>query len=195
MLSSSSSAFISVNCIALLWIESLWVWGQTICNNALEKDYGILDICMCVYVRVPMCITGSPGGPLFSVGPSNPFKSALLIPLSSRSCCGFVQAHDTTPRMGCNFYVLQRSTDIFLSFEKIRKSILLSSLCIHFSEETNRNKWKQLINRDKLMVYNGKKHKYSKYRVVGTERQYINRARLTNRHFPFGLKRNVKLGR
>lgn len=89
--------------------------GQTICNNALEKDYGILDICMCVYVRVPMCITGCPGGPLFSVGPSNPFKSALLIPLSSHSCCGLLQAHDTTPRMGCNFYVLQRSTDIFCS--------------------------------------------------------------------------------
>lgn len=32
------------------WMEG----GQTICDNALEKDYGILDICacMCVCVRV-----------------------------------------------------------------------------------------------------------------------------------------------
>lgn len=62
--------------------------GQTICDNALEKDYGILDICArvracehacrgCESVRVVLC---------FSLGPSNPFKSALLIPLSSHSC-------------------------------------------------------------------------------------------------------------
>lgn len=58
------------------WMEG----GQTICDNALEKDYGILDICacMCVCVRahMPMWIRRCPGGPLFSFGPSNPFKSA-----------------------------------------------------------------------------------------------------------------------
>lgn len=126
----------------LLWIESLWIWGwQTICDNALEKDYGILDICACVYVCAWPC--GS-GGVLVVLcflglffGLSNPFKSASLIPLSSHSCCGFMQAHTSVPtavHMGC--ISLQKNWDIvwnMLVFWLLRKReiklIYVSCLC------------------------------------------------------------------
>lgn len=48
----------------LLWIESQWIWGQTIHDNALERDYGILDICVFVCgsegVLVVLCFLSDP---------------------------------------------------------------------------------------------------------------------------------------
>lgn len=67
---------------------------------------------VCVLVRIRRC----PGGPLFSVGPSNPFKSALLIPLSSHSRRGVMPPHTSilsAVHRPAFFRSLQKSADIF----------------------------------------------------------------------------------
>lgn len=116
-------------------------------------------VCVCVCMS-PCASRGVLVVLLFSAGPSNPFKSALLIPLSSHSCCGFVQIHDMTPRMGCNFYVLQMSPDndrAHLGFQ--RKKINISFFFVHPAPKlTHTNGNTKLINKGKH-----RRTKYSKY--------------------------------
>lgn len=77
--------------------------GKQFVTMHLKRIMGYLTfacVCVCVHVSVYMRILAwirrCPGVSLVSVGPSNPFKSALLIPLSSHSCRGFMQAHTTS---------------------------------------------------------------------------------------------------
>lgn len=96
-------------------------------NNLQQSTWK--GLCVCVLVRIRRC----PGGPLFSVGPSNPFKSALLIPLSSHSCRGVMPAHTSILLSAAQrplpafFRPLQKSADIFFFFFLLKCACLLSS--------------------------------------------------------------------
>ena len=131
-----------------------WIAMNIRANNLQECTWkGLRDtwhLCVCgVYVCVWIRSTG---GPLFSVGPSNPFKSALLIPLSSHSCRGFLQSDKHSQLSVCkqqgfysqnycmnNFQFLTKEQRPFfgnyclclIKTETVRRLISVSSLCIH----------------------------------------------------------------
>lgn len=122
----------------LHWLFTDWIAMYMVANTLWQCTWkGLWDtwhFCVWLYVRMPMWIRRCPGGPLFSVGPSNPFKSALLIPLSSHSCCGFMQAHRnilTTVHTGCIFCSIQRSTDIFWNMFFAKSKTAVSFLSVH----------------------------------------------------------------
>lgn len=119
MLSSSSSAFISVNCISLYGLHWNDYTAKQFVTMHLKKIIGHMTSA-CVCVRMCTCVDQKLScGPLFSAGPSNPFKSALLIPLSSHCARDFMQAHTrvlTTVYASCVFFTFQN--DLF-RFNKI----------------------------------------------------------------------------
>lgn len=121
----------------------------------LKRIIGYLTfacVCVCVHVHVSVYmlilawIRGCPGVSLVSVGPSNPFKSALLIPLSSHSCRGFMQAHTTSHHRpyGLNFQLVSAKetltffkTCLFTSLQRqgrIRRLISVYSLHMKYRD-------------------------------------------------------------